>query len=113
MDLFDYLGNVPSYLRDDWSDLLDLALAHAQVVVVAMVIATVIGVGLGFLTYHRPSAAKAALTVTGIDVRQNVVDEIKKKRPEAELYVYPGAPHGLTDTHKQRVNDDLLAFLPG
>ncbi|HEX5944650.1 MAG TPA: ABC transporter permease [Acidimicrobiales bacterium] len=65
MDLFDYLGDVPSYLRDDWSDLLDLAVEHAQVVIVAMVIATVIGVGLGFLTYRRPSAAKAALTVTG------------------------------------------------
>ena len=29
----------------------------------------------------------------------------------AELLVYPGAPHGLTDTHKDRVNRDLLAFL--
>ena len=29
----------------------------------------------------------------------------------AELLVYPGAPHGLTDTHKDRVNQDLLAFL--
>jgi len=25
--------------------------------------------------------------------------------------VYPGAPHGLTDTHKDKVNQDLLAFL--
>jgi non-heme chloroperoxidase len=25
--------------------------------------------------------------------------------------VYPGAPHGLTDTHKDRLNADLLAFL--
>ncbi|WP_227470264.1 alpha/beta fold hydrolase [Massilia sp. YMA4] len=31
----------------------------------------------------------------------------------AKLLVYPGAPHGLTDTHKDRVNDDLLAFLKG
>ncbi|HGM5550413.1 TPA: alpha/beta fold hydrolase [Pseudomonas putida] len=29
----------------------------------------------------------------------------------AELIVYPGAPHGLTDTHKDRLNQDLLAFL--
>ncbi|WP_265126947.1 alpha/beta fold hydrolase, partial [Xanthomonas chitinilytica] len=29
----------------------------------------------------------------------------------ARLIVYPGAPHGLTDTHKDRVNQDLLAFL--
>ena len=30
--------------------------------------------------------------------------------PGAKLLVYPGAPHGLTDTHKDRVNADLLAF---
>jgi len=27
------------------------------------------------------------------------------------LTVYPGAPHGLCSTHKQRVNADRLAFL--
>jgi len=31
--------------------------------------------------------------------------------PHAELKVYDGAPHGLTDTHKERLNADLLAFL--
>jgi non-heme chloroperoxidase len=31
--------------------------------------------------------------------------------PQARLIEYPGAPHGLTDTHKDRVNADLLAFL--
>jgi non-heme chloroperoxidase len=29
----------------------------------------------------------------------------------ATLTVYPGAPHGITDTHKQQLCDDLLAFL--
>ena len=29
----------------------------------------------------------------------------------ARLAVYPGAPHGITDTHKQQLSDDLLAFL--
>jgi non-heme chloroperoxidase len=29
----------------------------------------------------------------------------------AKLIVYPGAPHGITDTHKDRLNEDLLAFL--
>jgi non-heme chloroperoxidase len=29
----------------------------------------------------------------------------------ATLKVYPGAPHGLTDTHKDRLNADLLSFL--
>jgi non-heme chloroperoxidase len=31
--------------------------------------------------------------------------------PNAELKVYAGAPHGLTATHKDRLNADLLAFL--
>ncbi|ANF58207.1 chloroperoxidase [Halotalea alkalilenta] len=30
---------------------------------------------------------------------------------DSELIVYPGAPHGLTDTHKERLNQDLLTFL--
>jgi non-heme chloroperoxidase len=29
----------------------------------------------------------------------------------ATLKVYPGAPHGLTDTHKDQLNADLLAFI--
>ena len=29
----------------------------------------------------------------------------------ATLEVYEGAPHGITDTHKDRLNADLLAFL--
>ncbi len=29
----------------------------------------------------------------------------------AVLKIYPGAPHGLTDTHKDELNADLLAFL--
>ncbi len=29
----------------------------------------------------------------------------------AKLIVYPGAPHGLTNTHKDKLNADLLAFL--
>ena len=31
----------------------------------------------------------------------------------AVLEVYPGAPHGLTVTHKDRFNEDLLAFAKG
>ncbi len=29
----------------------------------------------------------------------------------ATLKIYPGAPHGLTDTHKDQLNADMLAFL--
>lgn len=32
---------------------------------------------------------------------------------QSTLLVYPGAPHGLCDTHKDRVNTDLLAFIKG
>jgi non-heme chloroperoxidase len=31
----------------------------------------------------------------------------------AELKVYPGAPHGITDTHKDQLTADLLAFAQG
>ncbi len=29
------------------------------------------------------------------------------------LIVYPGAPHGLADTHKDQLNADLLTFVKG
>jgi non-heme chloroperoxidase len=31
--------------------------------------------------------------------------------PNATLKVYPGAPHAMTTTSKDRVNEDLLAFI--
>lgn len=34
----------------------------------------------------------------------------KELIPHAKLVVYPGAPHGITDTHKEQLNADLLAF---
>ena len=30
---------------------------------------------------------------------------------DAKLITYPGAPHGLTETHKDKFNEDLLAFI--
>jgi non-heme chloroperoxidase len=32
---------------------------------------------------------------------------------DAKLIVYPGAPHGLTETHKDKLNQDLLNFIKG
>ena len=29
----------------------------------------------------------------------------------AKLIIYPGGPHGITDTHKDKLNGDLLAFI--
>jgi non-heme chloroperoxidase len=31
--------------------------------------------------------------------------------PHADLKIYPGGPHGITDTHKDQLNKDMLAFL--
>jgi non-heme chloroperoxidase len=31
----------------------------------------------------------------------------------AKLIEYAGAPHGITDTHKDRLNQDLLNFIQG
>ena len=35
----------------------------------------------------------------------------KKLVLHAELKIYPGGPHGITDTHKDQLNEDMLAFL--
>lgn len=35
----------------------------------------------------------------------------KRLVPRAELKVYEGGPHGITDTHADRLNHDMLAFL--
>ena len=36
---------------------------------------------------------------------------VKRLLPSAILKVYEGAPHGLSETHKDRLNQDMLAFL--
>ncbi len=41
--------------------------------------------------------------------RLPLVRRVERKQDEAET-VYPGAPHGLTETHKDPLNADLLAF---
>jgi non-heme chloroperoxidase len=46
--------------------------------------------------------------VVPIDTAGRMSAKILRK---AELKVYPGAPHGLTDTHKDQLNADMLAFL--
>ena len=51
------------YLASRWDDLLELSIEHAQVVLVSLFVATVIGVSLGILTYRRPAAAQVVLAV--------------------------------------------------
>lgn len=36
---------------------------------------------------------------------------VKRLLPSAQLIEYKGAPHGITDTHKERLNNDLLSFI--
>jgi non-heme chloroperoxidase len=46
--------------------------------------------------------------IVPIDVSGRLTAKLVKN---AHLIVYPGAPHGLTDTHKDRLNQDLLDFI--
>jgi non-heme chloroperoxidase len=45
-----------------------------------------------------------------IDATARVSSKILKR---ATLKIYPGAPHGLTVTHRDQFNADLLAFIKG
>ncbi len=54
-----------TYLQFTWGHLVDLAIAHALVVVVSVVIATVVGMGLGLATYRTERPREIALAVTG------------------------------------------------
>lgn len=46
--------------------------------------------------------------VVPFDISGRAAAELVK---DAKLIVYKGAPHGLSDTHKDRLNQDLLKFL--
>jgi len=58
---------------------------------------------------------KPTLVIHGDDDQVVPIDasarSVKRLVPSAELVIYPGAPHGITDTHKDRLNNDLLTFL--
>jgi len=47
-----------------------------------------------------------------VPVKDSAKKSAKIIRGAKEIY-YPGAPHGLTATHQDRVNADLLAFIKG
>jgi osmoprotectant transport system permease protein len=53
------------YLADRWSNILTLGFEHAQLVLIAVSIATVIGVSASIAVEHHAFARRAALTVTG------------------------------------------------
>ena len=52
------------YLLNDWDDLLEDSIAHVQVVLLSLIIATIIGVTLGVLTYRRRAIAQGLLAIT-------------------------------------------------
>jgi non-heme chloroperoxidase len=45
-----------------------------------------------------------------VPVKDSAVKSVRLIRGAKEIY-YPGAPHGLTATHQDQINADLLAFL--
>lgn len=53
------------YLADNYEQLLELTVAHIQVVAISVVLATAIGVALGMATYRTEAPSTVALSVTG------------------------------------------------
>jgi len=47
----------------------------------------------------------------GAPAQRAVRSKRTRRVNNARLIVYAGAPHGITETHKDRLNEDLLAFL--
>lgn len=64
--IFDGVGDFFRYVGDNADSVLQLALGHVWIVALSMAIATVIGVGLGVLTYRWPPVASFALSVAGL-----------------------------------------------
>ena len=60
-----WLASFWTYLQFSWEHLLELAWEHALVVLVSVAIATVIGTGIGLLTYRTERPRELALAVTG------------------------------------------------
>jgi len=58
---------------------------------------------------------KPTLVIHGDDDQVVPIDAsaraVKRLLPSAQLIVYEGGPHGITDTHKERLNNDLLNFV--
>jgi non-heme chloroperoxidase len=69
------------------------------------------------LTEDLKKITVPALVVHGDDDQivpiANSAQRSSKIIPNATLKVYEGAPHGLPTTHKDRLNQDLLAFVRG
>ncbi|HWE92250.1 MAG TPA: ABC transporter permease [Pseudonocardiaceae bacterium] len=53
------------YLTQEWPDILDLTIQHAEVVLIAVAIAAVVGIGGGILVEGHQAISQAVLAVTG------------------------------------------------
>lgn len=53
------------YVQSRWDDLSQAAVQHALVVALSVLIAAVVGVGIGVATYHRPRMSAIAIGTTG------------------------------------------------
>ncbi len=60
-----WLSTFLAYLEFTWTDLIQLGIAHVVVVIISVVIATVLGVGLGVATYRTNRPRELVLAVTG------------------------------------------------
>ena len=65
-EVLEKLEGFPTYLANNWDNVLELAIAHAIIVGISIAIAAVLGVGLGVLTYRNPRASDSALRTTGL-----------------------------------------------
>jgi osmoprotectant transport system permease protein len=54
------------YLSSRWDNILELAIEHAVITVVSVLIATVIGVGVGMATYDRKRSGQLSIAVTSV-----------------------------------------------
>lgn len=57
--------SLTEYLSQRWPDIVPLLIQHAQVVLIAVALATVVGMGLGIAIEGHPVASRIALAVTG------------------------------------------------
>ncbi len=64
MSFSEALASFFDYVLSRWDNLLEDAIAHVQVVLVSLFIATVIGVTLGILVYRREAIAQVLLAIT-------------------------------------------------
>ena len=62
------------------------------------------------IAHDRRGHGRSTQTWNGNEM-DTYADDLAELIDGATLKVYPGAPHGITDTHKEQRGNDLLAFL--